>query len=111
MPERASTLTRRQLLRSAGFAAAGLTLGGALDRTLAGSSSAAAPPRVPGWRSRPDLRIPALRGPRNERGASSDPIFFAPYNAPDAQAGAVIAASDGEAIWEHPLAEKVTTNF
>jgi hypothetical protein len=112
MPERASTLTRRQLLRSAGLATAGLALGGVLDRALAGSfAAAAAPPSVPGWHSRPDLRIPALRVLRNERGASSDPIFFAPYNAPDAQAGAVIAASAGEAVWEHPLSEKVTTNF
>jgi hypothetical protein len=112
MPERASTLTRRQLLRAAGLATAGLALGGILARTLAGSSSAsAAPPSVPGWRSRPDLRIPALRVLRNEQGASSDPIFLAPYNAPDAQAGAVIADNDGEAIWEHPIAGKVTTNF
>ena len=42
---------------------------------------------------------------------SADPIFIAPYNAPGGQAGAVIVDNDGEAIWENPLAEKVTTNF
>ena len=48
---------------------------------------------------------------RREEGVSKDPIFIAPYNAPGGQAGAVIVDNDGKAIWENPLAEKVTTNF
>ena len=47
----------------------------------------------------------------SEDGVSEDPIFIAPYNAPVGQAGAVIVDNDGEAIWENPLAGKVTTNF
>jgi Arylsulfotransferase (ASST) len=121
------TMTRRQLLRSAGVGAAGLALTGALGEVLAGAGASpreraartaaaaaaldAAAPRVPSWRSRPDLRIPGLTVTQSERGASSDPIFIAPYNAPHAQAGAVIVDGDGEPIWENPLAGKVTTNF
>jgi hypothetical protein len=118
------TITRRQLLRSAGAGAAGLALTGVLGELLAGSGSgstssassatAAAggvPPLPPNWHSRPDLRIPALTVTRNERGASRDPIFIAPYNSPTGQAGAVIVDASGEPIWENPLADKVTTNF
>jgi hypothetical protein len=111
-------MTRRQLLRSAGVGAAGLAVSGSVGRILAGalaSSHARAaslgPPSAPRWRSRPDLRIPALTVSRDEPGASREPIFIAPYNAPDAQAGAVIVDAAGEPIWENPLARKVTTNF
>jgi|CZKG01.1.fsa_nt_gi hypothetical protein len=109
----ATTLTRRQLLRSAGLGVAGLTLTGALGEitTRALASHAPGPPTAPRWRTRPDLRIPALTVNRSEPGVSSDPIFIAPYNAPDAQAGAVIVDNRGEPIWENPLAGMVTTNF
>jgi hypothetical protein len=108
-----TTLTRRQLLRSAGLGVAGLTLTGALGEitTRALASHAPGPPTAPRWRTRPDLRIPALTVNRSEPGVSSDPIFIAPYNAPDAQAGAVIVDNRGEPIWENPLAGMVTTNF
>ncbi len=108
-----TTLTRRELLRSAGLGVAGLTLTGALGEitTRALASHAPGPPTAPGWRTRPDLRIPALTVNRSEPGVSSDPIFIAPYNAPDAQAGAVIVDNRGEPIWENPLAGMVTTNF
>jgi hypothetical protein len=113
------TITRRQLLRSAGFGVAGLALTGTLEEIIGGalgssaSRAAGSPvaPAVPRWHSRPDLRIPALTVSHSEPGVSSDPIFIAPYNAPKAQAGAVIADNSGEAIWENPIAGKVTTNF
>ena len=112
MEANTKTLTRRQLLRSAGVATAGLTFAGVLGKTVASSlTRSTAPPRTPQWRSRPDLRIPTLTILRREHGVSQDPIFIAPYNAPVGQAGAVIVDNDGEAIWENPLAEKVTTNF
>jgi Arylsulfotransferase (ASST) len=107
------TMTRRQLLRSAGIGAVGLGLTGALGELVAGAvaSRSMAAPVPPAWRSRPDLRIPALTVTHSEQGACTDPIFIAPYNAPNAQAGAVIVAGDGQPIWENPLAGKVTTNF
>jgi hypothetical protein len=109
------TMTRRQLLlRSAGAGALGLGLSGVVGEVLSGalgSHSPAPPPRAPAWRSRPDLRIPALTVLRNEPGASADPIFLAPYNNPYGQQGAVIVGSDGQPIWENPIADKVTTNF
>jgi arylsulfotransferase ASST len=111
-------MTRRQLLRAAGSGAAGMAVSGVLGRALAGalaSSHARAAslelPSTPRWRSRPDLRIPALTVTRREPGAASEAIFIAPYNAPDAQAGAVIVDASGEPIWENPLAGRVTTNF
>jgi hypothetical protein len=108
-----ATLTRRQLLRAAGAGAAGLALSGALGEVLTGAlaSHVATAPSAPRWRSRPDLRIPALTVLRREAAASTDPIFIAPYNAPVGQAGAVIVAADGQPVWENPLAGKVTTNF
>ncbi len=119
-------ISRRALLRRGALGAAGFALTGARGELLTGALASAsgeiltralaraatAPPPAPSWRSRPDLRIPALAVVRSEAGASEDPIFLAPYDAPaPAQAGAVIADSSGEAIWENPIAGKVTTNF
>jgi Arylsulfotransferase (ASST) len=105
--------TRRQLLRAAGIGAAGLTLTGAIGELVTGAfvSSGRASPEPPNWHTRPDLRIPPLTVTHSVQGVSTDPIFIAPYNAPNAQAGAVIVANDGQPIWENPLAGKVTTNF
>jgi len=108
------TITRRQLLRSAGAGAGALALSGALGEILTGALAASpnsAPPRPPRWRTRPDLHIPALTVTHSEAGSSNDPIFIAPYNAPVGQAGAVIVAGDGQPIWENPLPGKVTANF
>jgi hypothetical protein len=106
-------VTRRQLLRSAGLGALTVGLAGSVTEVVlaATTSRRPAPPRPPRWRSRPDLRIPALTVLRSERGASSDPIFIAPYNNPYGQAGAVIVDGRGEPIWENPIAGAVTTNF
>ncbi len=120
MPDVNPTITRRQLLRSAGVGAAGLALSGSVGGVLAGALGSSRgrravqplqPPSAPHWHSRPDLRIPALTVTRKEPGASSEAIFIAPYNAPNAQAGAVIADAGGEPIWENPLPAGVTTNF
>jgi hypothetical protein len=106
-------MTRRQLLRSAGAGVAGLALAGGLGEIVADAlaSHDPAPPAPPRWRSRPDLRIPALTVLRRDPGASVDPIFIAPYNAPRGQAGTVIVGGDGQPIWENPLAGMVSTDF
>jgi hypothetical protein len=113
MVEASRTMTRRKLLRSAGIGAAGLALAGTLGEIASGAlaSHGPAPPKSPSWHTRPDLRIPPLTITHSEPGASTDPIFIAPYNAPNGQAGAVIVDGDGQPIWENPLAGKVTTNF
>jgi hypothetical protein len=107
------TLTRRQLLRSAGIGAAGLAVAGTLGEIATGAfaSSGPKPPRPPKWHTRPDLRIPSLTVTHREQGVSTDPIFIAPYNAPVGQVGAVIVDNDAQPIWENPLAGRVTTNF
>ncbi len=109
-----SAITRRALLRRGALGAAGLAFAGAGGELISAAlgSTSMAPPKVPHWHSRPDLRIPALTVTRSRPGASSDPIFIAPYNAPaGSQAGAVIVDGSGEAIWENPIANRVTTNF
>ena len=112
MPAANPNLTRRQLLRSAGIGAAGLTFAGALGEIAYGAlSQRPSPPKPPKWHSRPDLQIPSLTVTHSEQGASTDPIFIAPYNSPVGQAGAVIVDNQGQPIWENPLAGKVTTNF
>jgi hypothetical protein len=107
------TITRRQLLRSAGAGALGLSLSGALGEIVSSAltPSAPGPPKTPKWHTRPDLRIPGLTVTRRAAGASSDPIFVAPYNIPVGQVGAAIVAADGQPIWENPLEGKVTANF
>jgi hypothetical protein len=107
------TITRRRFLRDAGIGALGLAGSGAIGVAVveALGSRPLGPPLTPHWHSRPDLRIPALTVTRSERGASGEAIFMAPYNKLNAQAGAVIADHRGEAIYEQPLAGKVTTNF
>lgn len=107
-------LSRRRLLGAGAAGAAGLALSGGLAELLTGAlgASGPAPPGVPRWHSRPDLRIPTLTVLRDDPAASRHPIFIAPYNAPGgAQAGAVIVDARGDAIWENPLADTVTTNF
>lgn len=107
------TVTRRQLLCSAGVGALGLGLTGVLSEIVSGVLTPRHPtlPGSPTWHTRPDLRIPSLTIAHREQGASADPIFIAPYNAPHGQAGAVIVGNDGQPIWENPLAGMVTTNF
>ncbi len=106
-------MTRRQLLRSAGGATAGIACAGLAGEILSGALAAHAPtvPPPPRWHTRPDLRIPALAIAHSEAGVSADPIFIAPYNSPIGQAGAVIVDNRGQPIWENPLVGKVTTNF
>jgi Arylsulfotransferase (ASST) len=109
-----SPITRRTLLGRAGATALGLATAGGLAELVLDATAGRlpGPPLVPSWRSRPDLKIPSLTVTRSEAAASREPLFFAPYNAPnEAQAGAVIADADGEPMWEQPIAGKVTANF
>jgi Arylsulfotransferase (ASST) len=110
-----TSMTRRELIRDGGIGLAGVVaaggLGGFAGKLISGTPAVAQPPLSPRWVSRPDLQIPGLTVLRREPGASRDPIFMAPYNAPNAQAGAVIVDASGEPLWENPVADRVTTNF
>src|ERR1700761_5987950 len=107
------TMTRRRFLGKAGVGVLGLAAAGGIGGAVV-EAVVRHPPRAPvppRWHSRPDLQIPALTVTRREPAASREPIFIAPYNAPNAQAGAVIVDGSGEPLWENPLADRVTTNF
>jgi hypothetical protein len=107
--------TRRGLLLAGGAGAAALAFASAGDRVLARLADLVQPgeaPRLPTYRTRPDLQIPAPRVTTLEPGVSDGLIFVAPYNAPgDAQAGAVIIDNTGEPVWEQPLPHLVTADF
>jgi hypothetical protein len=108
-------LTRRGLLLGGGAGVAALAVASAGDRVASRLSGLVAPaesPRLPNYRTRPDLQIPAPRVLTLEAGVSDGLIFVAPYNAPhQAQAGAVIVDNTGEPVWEQPLPHLVTTDF
>ncbi|HZL54576.1 MAG TPA: arylsulfotransferase family protein [Solirubrobacteraceae bacterium] len=108
-------LTRRQLLVAAGAASAAAVLSSSQSRVWRGGGDIelTAAAAVPGFVSRPDLRIPAL-AVTTPAGAGIAPglILLAPYDAPrPAQAGALIVDNGGSAVWEQPLANVVTTDF
>jgi len=108
-------LTRRGLLIAGGAGAAAFALASAGDRVRASLGTLIDPasaPRLPVYRTRPDLLIPAPRVITRRPGTSPGLTFLAPYNAPNpAQAGAMIVDENGVPVWEQPLAGLVTTDF
>jgi hypothetical protein len=108
-------LTRRGLLIAGGASTAAFALASAGDRvrpTLGTLIDPASAPRLPVYRTRPDLLIPAPRVTLRKAGLAPGLTFLAPYNAPNqAQAGAMIVDQNGEPVWEQPLPQLVTTDF
>ncbi|HEY1777476.1 MAG TPA: arylsulfotransferase family protein [Solirubrobacteraceae bacterium] len=113
LPDR--SLTRRALLIAGGASVGAVALASAGDRVRASLGALvdpAAAPRLPVYRTRPDLLIPAPTVTTLKPGVSPGLMFLAPYNAPNhAQAGAMIVGGTGEPIWEQPLPHLVTTDF
>jgi Arylsulfotransferase (ASST) len=111
----ARRLTRRELLIGGGLSAGAFALtasGDHVARTLGALVDPQRAPRIPTYRTRPDLQIPAPTVSTLKPGVASGLIFLAPYNAPNnAQAGALIVDDTGEPIWEQPLQNLVTTDF
>jgi len=107
--------TRRGLLIVGGASSAAFALGSAGDMvrsTLGTLVDPASAPRLPVYRTRPDLLIPAPRVITRKAGLAPGLTFLAPYNAPNqAQAGAMIVDEYGEPVWEQPLPKLVTTDF
>jgi outer membrane protein assembly factor BamB len=115
-----SRLTRRELLRAGGaIALAGVAGTAAGDELSSGLTVlpvnhvlSSVAPADPQFRTRPDLRIPALSVARISGGLAGGLIFIAPYNAPTGQqAGGVIVDNSGQPVWENPLNGLVTTNL
>jgi len=111
----AGALTRRRLLTAGAAAAAGIAI--ASPESLAKGSLGAlitdrdAPP-VPLFRSRPDLRIPALTVSTAGQPVAPGLLLLAPYNAPNnAQAGALIVDNTGAPVWELPLSHLEATDL
>lgn len=109
-------LTRRKLLIAGGASVGAFALtasGDKVARTLGALAEPTAAPRIPTYRTRPDLRIPPPVVTTLKRGVASEPVFLAPYDAPNnAQAGALLLDGSGEPIWEQPIPGGiVTTDF
>jgi len=62
------------------------------------------------FRSRPDLRPPAVRVTRRSRGTAPGQIFVAPLNGPG-QDGPMIVDDRGELVWFHPLRRRTAMDF
>ena len=103
------------MLIAGGAGAGAIALASAGDRVRASLGTLVDPapaPRLPVYRTRPDLLIPAPKIATSLAGVSPGLIFLAPYNAPhNAQAGAMIVDETGEPVWEQPLPNLVTTDF
>jgi hypothetical protein len=108
-------LSRRTFLRGGAMAVGAVALGGYFEGDQLRRGFLPSAPRVneiftsaapgdPGFRSRPDLRIPGLSISTISESAEPGLIFLAPYNAPKGQQpGALIADNTGEPVWERPL--------
>ncbi|MDQ3658735.1 MAG: arylsulfotransferase family protein [Actinomycetota bacterium] len=116
--------TRRKFLEAAGAGAAWITLAGTLgcepdERSSKAAPSKAAPLTRPEdvrvhrspieqpedvwhFRSRPDLRPPAIKVDMRERGTAPGYVFVAPKKG-DGQYGTLILDNSGEPVWFRPL--------
>jgi Arylsulfotransferase (ASST) len=107
-------LTRGQFLRAAGGGLAGFVVSGRADAALwrasgLGGTPAASTARSQSWlsfRSRPDLRPPALflSDPSAAAATAAEGyLFVCPTSKPLAQAGALIVDTAGHPVWFHPV--------
>ena len=105
--------TRSRLLAGAG--AAGLALlglnrvDGVFGDALA-ARSAAFPPRVSRFVSRPDLRPPVITIRQRARNAGKGHLFIAPSSGPG-QRGVLIFDERGQPVWFHPTTPNTATAF
>ena len=98
----AGGVTRRQFMSAGGVGVAAFALTSHLGRSVRGR---VAPPAVPSFASRPDLRIPPLTVATRSGAMAPGLITIAPYGYAGHQAGAVIASDQGDLVWEQPLAQ------
>jgi arylsulfotransferase ASST len=104
------SVTRRQLLSTAGGALVGaVVLPRGAGAQAAPSRVAAADP-VESFHSRPTLQPPTLAIAKRPEARSSNYLFLAPFTGPG-QHGPLIVDDRGEVVWFHPLQNASATTF
>src|SRR5215218_8402998 len=104
-------ITRRRFLGALTAGTALVALSGSLGCEPISRTRASAAPQGPGqartFRSRPDLRPPAIRVNTNLPGTAPGHIFVSPKKGPGEEApnqdAPLIVDSSGEPVWFHPL--------
>jgi hypothetical protein len=112
-------ITRRRLLGALTAGTALVALSGSLGCEPGSRTQASAAPQGPGqariFRSRPDLRPPAIRVNANLPGTAPGHIFVSPKKGPGEEAptqdAPLIVDSSGEPIWFHPLQDAEADAF
>ena len=107
------TITRRRFLGALSAGAAGIALTGTvgcepISRTLA-STAPGGPAPARSFRTRPDLRPPAIRVHTESPAASPGYVFVSPKKEPGGRAPSqdapLILDGSGEPVWFHPLGD------
>jgi Arylsulfotransferase (ASST) len=112
-------ITRRRFLRALTAGTALVALSGSLGCEPSSRTRASAAPQGPGqartFRSRPDLRPPAIKVNTNLPGVAPGYIFVSPKKGPGEEAptqdAPLIVDASGEPIWFHPLQDAEADAF
>jgi len=112
-------ITRRRFLGAITAGTAWVALSGSLGCRPTASTTATAAPRGSGeartFRSRPDLRPPAIKVNTNSPGTAPGYIFVSPKKGPGEQAptqdAPMIVDEGGEPVWFHPLQDDEADAF
>jgi hypothetical protein len=112
-------ITRRRFLGDLTAGTALVALSGSLGCESISRTRASAAPQGPGqartFRSRPDLRPPAIRVNTNLPGTAPGHIFVSPKKGPEEEAptqdAPLIVDSGGEPVWFHPLQDAEADAF
>jgi len=112
-------ITRRRFLGALTAGTALVALSGSLGCEPDSRTQASAAPHRPGrartFRSRPDLRPPAIKVNANLPGTAPGHIFVSPKKGPEEEAptqdAPLIVDSGGEPVWFHPLQDAEADAF
>ncbi|HWS82387.1 MAG TPA: twin-arginine translocation signal domain-containing protein, partial [Rubrobacter sp.] len=112
-------ITRRRFLGTLTAGTALVALSGPLACEPGSRTRASAAPQGPGrartFRSRPDLRPPAIKVNANLPGTAPGHIFVSPKKGPDEEAptqdAPLIVDASGEPVWFHPLQDAEADAF
>ena len=112
-------ITRRRFLGALTAGTALVALSGSLGCEPSARTRASAAPQGPGqagtFRSRPDLRPPAIKVNTNLPGTAPGHIFVSPKKGPGEEAptqdAPLIVDSGGEPVWFHPLQDAEADAF